>query len=74
MRIGIGEDQGKTRSTIGKRELSQRIKHEIAALVESFDLDQTLGTGLYEQICTDPFLVQFAERRRDAIAARIRKL
>jgi hypothetical protein len=59
---------------IGRRELSQMVKVNAAALLECTDLEQLLGTELHGEICNDYELMEFVEKRRDAIAKRVRNL
>lgn len=57
-----------------KNQLSKAVKDGAAGIVQALDIAQLLGDDIANEIIDSEELSDFVEKKRDALAARIRNL
>lgn len=59
---------------MNKRDMSRFVKKQLAGLIGAMDLDELLGTEVYEQNCDNLDLMEHAEKVRDAVARNVERM
>lgn len=59
---------------MNKRDLARAVKENAAGLIEAMDLEELLGSEVFDEIADDDQLLEFAAYKARALAARIRAL